>query len=195
MSNSVINLGQISERFCKIKVHFCENNLQNFAQKTGINYHSLSAICNGRRKVGDDVMSKILETFPEVSRSWLILGEGEMLNTQEPAQHVTQTTNGAANAINSNGSHNTNTNTINTNDNSALINEVIKGKDEQIQTLKETISALTGEVEQLRNYVSLTSSKYINVIERMLYTTNETNDLIKAGYNKIGFKCKEQEQD
>lgn len=178
---------EINDRISQIRLHFCEKNNQFFAEKIGKSDKYASMLCSGGTIPGRKMLDHILETFPEVSRSWLILGEGEMLSADNaPANHITQTANGAANAINSTGSHNTNT--INTNDSTALINEIIKGKDEQIKTLKETIAALTGEVEQLRNYVSLTSSKYINVIERMLYTTTETNDIIKECRDRIGFR-------
>ena len=52
-----------------------------FAKEVGIGTVQLSEIVSGKRKVTDYYVNKILTRFPEVNRSWLINGIGEMLNT------------------------------------------------------------------------------------------------------------------
>lgn len=52
-----------------------------FADSCRIPRPTLSQILNGRnKKVSDEIIGKIHETYPEISVLWLMFGEGEMLN-------------------------------------------------------------------------------------------------------------------
>lgn len=53
-----------------------------FAKEVGIGTVQLSEIVSGKRKVTDYYVNKILTRFPEINRSWLVDGIGEMLKTQ-----------------------------------------------------------------------------------------------------------------
>jgi transcriptional regulator with XRE-family HTH domain len=84
------NKTEVSQRIAKIKTYFCNNNNGEFARKLGVTEQYASNISNGTKSTGAKLLDKILETFPQVSKQWLYLGEGEMLSTSTPAvtQHI-----------------------------------------------------------------------------------------------------------
>ena len=58
-----------------------------FAKEVGIGQVQLSEIISGKRKLGPSYVNKILTRFPEINKSWLTDGEGEMLkNTSAVAE-------------------------------------------------------------------------------------------------------------
>lgn len=179
---------EIYDRVRKIRTILCDNNNNLFAEKLGKKKQHASAICNGAASVGKKMQEEILEAFPEVNRAWLMLGEGSMLTTPNNDASLSNKKS-SGNTINNTGANSTNS-----------INEVLikmyearlSDKDDVIDTLRDTIKTLQGEVEQLRAYVKLTSTKYIEVIERMRQTTNDTNDLVREATKHIGFKTPEE---
>ena len=50
-----------------------------FAHRIGIHQPSMSAILQGKRPCGDIIVAKIITAFPNISREWLMTGEGEMI--------------------------------------------------------------------------------------------------------------------
>lgn len=51
-----------------------------FAKKIGVGDQTIrGVVVQKRNKPGLDVLSKIIETFPEINAKWLITGNGEML--------------------------------------------------------------------------------------------------------------------
>lgn len=50
-----------------------------FAKECGIGVVQLSEIVSGKRRVSEYYVNKILTRFPEINRSWLVNGNGEML--------------------------------------------------------------------------------------------------------------------
>lgn len=84
MESKVPNL---SSRIAQIRVTFCENNNQLFAEKIGKSVQYASSICSGSKPVGRKVLDEILTSFPQVSKSWLYVGEGDML-TKETTEAV-----------------------------------------------------------------------------------------------------------
>ena len=59
-----------------------------FAKEVGIGQVQLSEIVSGKRKLGPSYVNKILTRFPEINKSWLTDGEGEMLkNTSAVAEN------------------------------------------------------------------------------------------------------------
>jgi len=73
---------EISQRIAKIRHIFCEDNNSIFADKLGIKEPYASNICNGTKSTGDKLLSKILDSFPAVSKCWLYFGEGDMLRPE-----------------------------------------------------------------------------------------------------------------
>ena len=53
-----------------------------FALKCGINQQTLFNQLKGIRAISLDTVISICKTFPEISRDWLLLGEGDMLKSQ-----------------------------------------------------------------------------------------------------------------
>ncbi|MGC6470923.1 MAG: helix-turn-helix domain-containing protein [Flavobacteriales bacterium] len=55
-----------------------------FANKLGLNRSTISHILSGRNKPSIEVLQKILTQYSEISASWLLMGEGEMLKNKKP---------------------------------------------------------------------------------------------------------------
>ena len=190
---------QKSERINKIRSVLCDGNNTLFSQKIGKTKSYCSQICSGSKQIGNGMIEEILAAFPQVNRVWLMLGEGDMLIKDDEREkksdnqiNMCSTSGHTMNAI---GDHNKQT--ISFSDATKTILKMyedrLQDKNETITTLKDTITALQGEVEQLRAYVKLTSTKYIEEIERMRIITADTHDLVKQTTDRIGFKsCKEE---
>ena len=60
-------------------------NGKNFAIRIGLSHpDSIYHILRGRNGISDKMAERIIMAFPEVNRSWLLSGEGEMLQDQNP---------------------------------------------------------------------------------------------------------------
>ena len=58
-------------------------NGKNFAIRIGLSHpDSIYHILRGRNGISDKMAERIIMAFPEVNRSWLLSGEGEMLQDQ-----------------------------------------------------------------------------------------------------------------
>lgn len=55
------------------------------AAKLGIGQSNLSGTLNGKRPCGDGIINKVLISFPDINREWLLYGEGEMLKSATPS--------------------------------------------------------------------------------------------------------------
>ena len=65
------------------------------ADRLRIDKTNLSSAFNGVEKyLTDNLFNKIADTFPMFSRTWLLTGEGEMLNMDSPAPRVIRTSAG-----------------------------------------------------------------------------------------------------
>jgi len=71
------------QRIAKIRTYFCEDNNVLFAEKIGKKAAYTSQLCNGSKEAGNKMLEEILAAFPEVNRTWLYFGEGEMLKADE----------------------------------------------------------------------------------------------------------------
>lgn len=69
-----------SVRIRKIREYFCFGKNVEFANKLGIKSNHASSICNGKVNIGLETIEKVLNAFPDISRRWLLTGEGPMLN-------------------------------------------------------------------------------------------------------------------
>lgn len=183
-------MNEISDRIRQIRVHFCADNNNVFAEKLGISKTQASNYVSGFRNPGQKKINEILEAFPEVNRTWLILGEGEMLVEPKHDVSIEARDKAVVNSISHTGSSCNNTiQAEGFNERlMSMYEDRLADKDSMIETLRETIQTLQGEVEQLRAYVKLTSTKYIEEIERMRNITSDTHDMVKEATAKIGFK-------
>lgn len=78
-----------------------------FAERTGIQQSTFSHFINGRNKASLDVVTKIHESFNEVSLDWLLYGRGEMysvLSQNNGTSPTYQTQNNKVNYPNNNSS-------------------------------------------------------------------------------------------
>ncbi len=89
MDSSGKKTQEISSRIDQIRQYFCNGVNVDFAAKIGKDPTYTSQLCTGTKSIGNKIIEKILETFPEVSKTWLYLGEGEMLRTDNSTQHNT----------------------------------------------------------------------------------------------------------
>lgn len=75
-----------SDRIKLIREKFCNNSNVEFANKVGVKPTQSSNWTNDKYNVGEIVLKKILYAFPNINPTWLLTGEGEMLNNQENKQ-------------------------------------------------------------------------------------------------------------
>lgn len=94
-------MAEINQRIAEIRAKFCENSNKKFADALGKSHTYTSGLC-GTENVGKSVIELILSTFP-VSRSWLILGEGDMLIDNHPSGPSINTVNQKGNNTQNNG--------------------------------------------------------------------------------------------
>ncbi len=52
-----------------------------FADRIGVQRSSVSHVLNGRNNPGFSFIQKILESFPSINPRWLIIGEGDVYNS------------------------------------------------------------------------------------------------------------------
>jgi len=75
------------ERFKKVinyvKMEFNLKNQANVASFLGYNSSYLSDLLNGRYNISEDITDKLLNKVPNISKKWLLTGEGQMLKGQE----------------------------------------------------------------------------------------------------------------
>ena len=63
-------------------------NAANFCAKIGANPNLVYDMKNGKTKrISDEIADKILKVFPEISRIYLVTGEGEMLDADTDRTH------------------------------------------------------------------------------------------------------------
>lgn len=71
-------LTKIENRLAKIRTELCEESNTIFAEKLGIAKQTASNLIGGQKSIGKKTIEKVLEAFPNISKKWLILGEGDM---------------------------------------------------------------------------------------------------------------------
>lgn len=186
--------GDLPNRIKEIRSVLCQGDNGIFAEKLGKSKQYTSSLCNGNESIGKKITEQILDAFPEVNRAWFILGEGNMLVEPNKETNIEANGRSVVNSISHTGSSCNNTiNDANVNERLMEMYEArLVDKDSVIDTLRETIHTLQGEVEQLRAYVKLTSTKYIEEIERMRNITSDTHDMVKEATSRIGFNINQE---
>ncbi|HEX8330959.1 MAG TPA: helix-turn-helix transcriptional regulator [Hymenobacter sp.] len=79
----------IDQRFAQLIQQFGLTK-NSFAISLGKTASVIQHLIDGRNKPGYDLLCKVFEIYPNVSRDWLLLGRGPMLVGGEPAPKVTQ---------------------------------------------------------------------------------------------------------
>lgn len=74
----MLNIEGVLERI-QMLIHKNELNASSFAEKIGVQRSSMSHILSGRNKPSLEFLSKIEAAFSEVTFSWLLKGEEEVL--------------------------------------------------------------------------------------------------------------------
>lgn len=70
----------------RLKTYLNSMNISNsqFADACGIPRPTLSQLLNGRnKKISDDIVKKIHDTYPSLSVMWLLFGEGQMMDHEK----------------------------------------------------------------------------------------------------------------
>jgi len=80
-------MDELNKRVVKVMEHF-NISKSDFALKLGIGLPTIAHIFSGRNKPGVDILQKILLTYPSISATWLMLGNGEMIVTQKPSLNI-----------------------------------------------------------------------------------------------------------
>lgn len=60
-------------------MYYYDLNTTQFAEKTGIGQANLSSMLNGNRVIGEGVINKIIISFDNISKDWLLTGQGNMI--------------------------------------------------------------------------------------------------------------------
>lgn len=128
MAEKVDKKSEFGVRFSEIRAYFCDNSNKKFAEMVGISEKTSSNYCGGSKIPGKKILDRVLLAFPDVSRSWLYLGEGSMLN-QSSAPSI--------NTINQKGD-----NTQNNNVTSEDVSKLIEAVSSQQQTIKDLVELL-----------------------------------------------------
>ena len=81
---------EINERITKI-LEYSGFSASEFADEIDVQRSNISHIISGRNKPSLEFVTKIKNRFPELSWDWIILGTGEMKQTDSPFQNSEQT--------------------------------------------------------------------------------------------------------
>lgn len=63
--------------------------MASFERKLGLRRNSISQVLRRNTEIKADIVAKILETFPDVSAEWLLLGKGPMSQIDESGEITT----------------------------------------------------------------------------------------------------------
>ncbi len=75
---------EVSERI-KMIIDYYGENKNTFSKKIGLsNNVTIGRIINENRKPSYEILSKIATNYPEINTKWLLVGEGEMINNENP---------------------------------------------------------------------------------------------------------------
>ena len=130
----------------EIREKLCKNDNSIFAAKIGVSKQYASGLCTASERITDKTLEKILKFFPEVSRAWLFSDEGEMLRsssnssgepTANPERRQSEAAEGQV----------------------AILRELLREKDERIETLTTENARLRMQLQQEREKASSSSER------------------------------------
>lgn len=79
--HSNVYIGQIGQRITHMISYYCNGNKAEFARMMDEKPQTVSSWIS--RDVGKSVVNKIISKFPDVNATWLLTGEGNMLNNEQ----------------------------------------------------------------------------------------------------------------
>lgn len=136
---------EISSRIDQIRQYFCNGVNVDFAAKIGKDPTYTSQLCTGTKSIGNKIIEKILETFPEVSKTWLYLGEGDMLVSGSAHEQTTPAASPDAEELamlrKNNAAHLKHI---------ELLEEKVSSLEEQLQQEREKVSSLSARMSEER---------------------------------------------
>lgn len=146
--------------------------VRKFSIKIGVNESTIRKIILENTSIQSNNLLKISQNFPNINLDWLITGRGEML-LQEQQEKQQKTPPPVA-------------------DDTQLqrLQDLLEAKQETISVLQETNNNLLSEIQQLRNYVNVTSTKYIQMVEQTLAAATDTRS--KINEIQVGFNAYHQ---
>ena len=146
--------------------------VRKFSIQIGISEGTIRKIMNDNSGIQSNNLQKIANFYPEINIDWLVTGRGEMLlmkqqekqqKTPPPVADDTQL---------------------------QRLQDLLEAKQETISVLQETNNNLLSEIQQLRNYVNDTSTKYIQMVEQTLAAATDTRS--KINEIQVGFNAYHQ---
>ncbi|MCQ2327031.1 MAG: helix-turn-helix domain-containing protein [Bacteroidales bacterium] len=146
--------------------------VRKFEQEISVSDGIISKFLHGKIGLKVDTLQKITEKFPQINIDWLVNGRGEMLlmkqqekqqKTPPPVADDTQL---------------------------QRLQDLLEAKQETISVLQETNNNLLSEIQQLRNYINVTSTKYIQMVEQTLAAATDTRS--KINEIQVGFNAYHQ---
>lgn len=145
-----------------------------FEKKIGTSNGQISKQLARNSAIKSDILAKILEICPNINANWLITGRGEMLLQEQKQEKQEQKTPPPVA------------------DDTQLqrLQDLLEAKQETISVLQETNNNLLSEIQQLRNYVNVTSTKYIQMVEQTLAAATDTRS--KINEIQVGFNAYHQ---
>lgn len=136
--------------------------IKELERKISTSNGQLAKVRDRNSALKDEILDKILTIYPEINAYWLITGRGDMFYSQNREQIAPPES---------------------TNTHKAIADE----RERTIRILQETNTNLLKEIDQLRNYVHVTSCKYIDIVEQTLEAAKQTNGTVKQLQAQIGF--------
>ena len=73
----------VNERIKKIREEFCNDSNKEFAIKMDVAPNVVNNYIRNGYSVGDGVLYKIIERFPNINKDWLLTGKGAMLKSNK----------------------------------------------------------------------------------------------------------------
>lgn len=115
---------EIYERVKEIAEYYRVSKPSEFAKKTGFSHQVSSNYLKGNRNPTRESINTILVAFPEINSDWLLAGIGPMLKTKHQTPEIVEESKNTAEYFKMK---------------TELLQELIKGKDELIEMLKEKL--------------------------------------------------------
>ena len=80
----------MKERLLQL-IEFLQINVSQFEKNISVSNGAIRNAMGRNRGLNSDVLSKILDVYPNISPDWLILGKGEMLRSEAPKSAISPT--------------------------------------------------------------------------------------------------------